>query len=81
MRVSFQIESVLVVKMRDLILIVMSLFCVVCRCRVPTCDDIDRMKTEIQQMVDGERSMIPTAVRFGKTILSKFVGVLFCRYF
>ena len=55
--------------MRDLILIVMSLFCAVCHCRVPTCDDIDRMKTEIQQMVDGERSMIPTAVRFGKTIL------------
>jgi hypothetical protein len=37
-----------------------------CYGRVPTCDDIDRMKTAIQNLVDGERSMIPTAVRFGK---------------
>jgi hypothetical protein len=53
-------------KMINLKFILLSVFCAVCQCRVPTCDDVDRMKTEIQQMVDGERSMIPTAVRFGK---------------
>jgi hypothetical protein len=38
----------------------------VCHCRAPSCDDIDRMKTAIQNFVDGERSFIPTAVRFGQ---------------
>jgi len=52
--------------MRKLILIVLFVMLSECYGRVPTCDDIDRMKTAIQDLVDGERSMIPTAVRFGK---------------
>ena len=52
--------------MRKLILIVLFVMLSECYGRVPTCDDIDRMKTAIQNLVDGERSMIPTAVRFGK---------------
>ena len=35
-------------------------------CRVPDCDVIALMKTEIQKFIDGPVSYIPTAVRFGQ---------------
>lgn len=37
-----------------------------CACRVPTCEEIDLMKASIYQVVDGQISRVPNAVRFGK---------------
>ena len=50
-----------------LVLTVLKSFCE-CKSPPPSCDVIDEMKSEIQNFVDGERSFIPTAVRFGENI-------------
>ena len=54
--------------MNRLFVVLVSWFLVVgVECRVPDCEAIELMKSEIQKFVDGTISYIPTAVRFGQT--------------
>lgn len=51
--------------MRNLRLIFFSTLISACLCRVPSCGEIEKMRAAIQDLVDGDISRIPTAVRFG----------------